>query len=93
MYYIKFSKKDSENKLQHMLFSKKNVHVNQKNLDFIWIKDWMSNKVFFVSEKEASDFLKKNFEEIKKSIVFFANKISKENVSLKDFSVVKINLN
>jgi len=53
----------------------------------------MSNKVFFNNEKEANDFLKKNFEEIKKSIVFFANKISKENVSLKDFSVVKINLN
>jgi len=91
MYYIKFSKKDSDGKLQHMLFSKKDVHVNQKKLDFIWLKDWLSNKIFFDTEKEANDFIKKNFEEIKKTIVFFADKIKNESITLKDFSVVKIN--
>ena len=89
MYYIQFEKKNPSNKLQHMLFSKTDVRVNQKLHDFIWLKPWLANNVFFNSRKEAKEFLTKNFEEIKKTIVFFADKIKNESITLKDFTILK----
>ena len=89
MYYIQFEKKNANNKLQHMLFSKTDVRVNQKLHDFLWLKPWLANNVFFNSRKEAKEFLTKNFEEIKKTIVFFADKIKNESITLKDFTILK----
>ena len=70
MYYIQFEKKNTSNKLQHMLFSKTDVCVNQKLHDFLWLKPWLANNVFFNGRKEAKEFLQRILKKSKKQLCF-----------------------